>query len=141
MRVPLPDGSIRELPDGSTGADLAADIGPGLARAAMAIRALDGDRTEKRDVVAQQLQRIAVAGLGGDDLDRLSVDQRQGQIPDPAVVVGGAVALLDFLAIQDTNGQRRTGQAGADIGGEVGSGGTVGKLTDRAIGKGDAHGQ
>src|SRR4051812_38453229 len=48
MRVPLPDGSVRELPDGSTGADLAAAIGPGLARAAMAIRVLDGDRTEKR---------------------------------------------------------------------------------------------
>ena len=52
MRVPLPDGSVRELPDGSTGADLAADIGPGLARAAMAIRVLDGDRTEKRDGTA-----------------------------------------------------------------------------------------
>src|ERR687895_746668 len=51
MRVPLPDGSVRELPDGSTGADLAADIGPGLARAALAIRVLDGG-TEKRDGTA-----------------------------------------------------------------------------------------
>ena len=46
----------------------------------------------------------------------------------------------DLVAVQDTNGQRRTGEAGADIGGEVGSGGAVGKLTDRAVGKGDAHG-
>src|ERR1044071_9617784 len=52
MRAPLPDGSVRELPDGSTGADLAADIGPGLARAALAIRVLDGDKTEKRDGTA-----------------------------------------------------------------------------------------
>src|SRR4051812_1953694 len=58
MRVPLPDGSVRELPDGSTGADLAADIGPGLARAAMAIRVLDGDRTEKRDGTAYEKGRI-----------------------------------------------------------------------------------
>jgi threonyl-tRNA synthetase len=42
MQVTLPDGSQRELPDGATGADLAADIGPGLARAALAV-AVDGD--------------------------------------------------------------------------------------------------
>ena len=42
MRVTLPDGSERELPDGATGADLAASIGPGLARAALAIRVVDG---------------------------------------------------------------------------------------------------
>ena len=38
MRVTLPDGSERELEDGATGADLAASIGSGLARAALAIR-------------------------------------------------------------------------------------------------------
>jgi threonyl-tRNA synthetase len=41
MRVTLPDGSERELPDGATGADLAASIGPGLARAALAVRTDD----------------------------------------------------------------------------------------------------
>ncbi len=35
--VPLPDGTQRELPDGATGADAAAAIGAGLARAALAI--------------------------------------------------------------------------------------------------------
>src|SRR4051794_27746365 len=57
MRVTLPDGSFRELPDGATGADLAADIGPGLARAAMAIRVLDGT-PEKRDGTAYDDGRI-----------------------------------------------------------------------------------
>jgi threonyl-tRNA synthetase len=38
IRVTLPDGSERTLPAGSTGADLARAIGPGLARAALAIR-------------------------------------------------------------------------------------------------------
>jgi threonyl-tRNA synthetase len=58
MRVQLPDGSHRDLPDGATGADLAADIGPGLARAAMAIRVLNGDGTEKRDGTAYDNGRI-----------------------------------------------------------------------------------
>ena len=34
MQVTLPDGKVLELPDGATGADLAASIGAGLARAA-----------------------------------------------------------------------------------------------------------
>ena len=38
MHVILPDGSQKELPDGASGADLAAAIGPGLARAALAIK-------------------------------------------------------------------------------------------------------
>jgi threonyl-tRNA synthetase len=42
MQVTLPDGSQRELADGATGADLAADIGPGLARAALAVT-VDGE--------------------------------------------------------------------------------------------------
>jgi threonyl-tRNA synthetase len=33
----LPDGKVLELPDGATGADAAAAIGPGLARAALAV--------------------------------------------------------------------------------------------------------
>jgi threonyl-tRNA synthetase len=37
MRVTLPDGSSKELADGATGADLAAAIGAGLARAALAV--------------------------------------------------------------------------------------------------------
>jgi len=41
IRLTLPDGSVRELPAGSTGHDLARAIGPGLAKAALAIR-VDG---------------------------------------------------------------------------------------------------
>ncbi len=36
VRVTLPDGSVRELPAGSTAGDVAADIGPGLAKVAVA---------------------------------------------------------------------------------------------------------
>jgi threonyl-tRNA synthetase len=38
MNVTLPDGTELELADGATGADAAAAIGPGLARAALAVR-------------------------------------------------------------------------------------------------------
>ncbi len=37
LTVTLPDGKPLELPDGATGADAAAAIGPGLARAALAV--------------------------------------------------------------------------------------------------------
>ena len=42
LTITLPDGSTRVLPEGATGADLAADIGPGLARAALIVT-VDGD--------------------------------------------------------------------------------------------------
>ena len=38
VRVTLPDGSVREFPDGATALDVARSIGPGLARAAIAAR-------------------------------------------------------------------------------------------------------
>ena len=41
----LPDGSQRELAEGSTAADLAADIGPGLAKAAL-IATVDGEAVD-----------------------------------------------------------------------------------------------
>src|ERR671911_1881425 len=48
MRIELPDGSSKDLENGASGADLAAAIGPGLARAALAVK-VDG---ELRDLTA-----------------------------------------------------------------------------------------
>src|ERR1700712_2356150 len=42
LKISLPDGSAREMPAGSTPADVAAAIGPGLAKAALAAR-VDGE--------------------------------------------------------------------------------------------------
>ncbi|HKX79509.1 MAG TPA: threonine--tRNA ligase [Novosphingobium sp.] len=42
LKISLPDGSVREMPQGSTPADVAAAIGPGLAKAALAAR-IDGE--------------------------------------------------------------------------------------------------
>ncbi len=38
LRITLPDGSVKEVPSGTSGLELARMIGPGLARAALAIR-------------------------------------------------------------------------------------------------------
>jgi len=48
ISVRLPDGSEKQLPAGSTGADLAASIGPGLARAAVATKVGDELRDLER---------------------------------------------------------------------------------------------
>jgi threonyl-tRNA synthetase len=58
MQVTLPDGSAKDLPEGATGADLAAAIGPGLSRAALAIRVLDGDGDGRRDGSAYDAGRV-----------------------------------------------------------------------------------
>src|SRR5215208_1118266 len=42
MQIELPDGTRKDLEDGASGADLAAAIGPGLARAALAVK-VDGE--------------------------------------------------------------------------------------------------
>src|SRR3546814_2430321 len=47
FRITLPDGSVREVAPGTTPADVAAAIGPGLAKAALAAR-IDG---EVRDIM------------------------------------------------------------------------------------------
>jgi threonyl-tRNA synthetase len=53
LTITLPDGNKLELPDGATGADAAAAIGPGLARAALAVEvthAETGASPEVRDL-------------------------------------------------------------------------------------------
>jgi hypothetical protein len=53
LTVTLPDGAPLELPDGATGADAAAAIGPGLARAALAVEVSHpeaGEAAQVRDL-------------------------------------------------------------------------------------------
>jgi threonyl-tRNA synthetase len=51
ITVTLPDGKRLELPEGATGADAAAAIGPGLARAALAVEvSVGGQEGELRDL-------------------------------------------------------------------------------------------
>ena len=71
MDYRLPDGNTLNLPDGATGADAAAAIGPGLARAALAVK-VDG---EMRDLArplptggALKKLEIVTDGSGADAL-------------------------------------------------------------------------
>ena len=50
MKLTLPDKSIRELPEGSSGYDLAKDIGSGLAKAAIAL-SVDGKQQDLHDAI------------------------------------------------------------------------------------------
>ncbi len=50
-KITLPDGSVREVTPGSTPGDIAAAIGPGLAKAAIAARVDHGSGAELRDIM------------------------------------------------------------------------------------------
>ena len=50
MKITLPDNSSRELPEGSSGYDLAKDIGPGLAKSAVAVT-INGVQKDLNDVI------------------------------------------------------------------------------------------
>jgi threonyl-tRNA synthetase len=73
MHVTLPDRSRKELPDSATGADLAAAIGPGLARGALAIRVVDGDAPDKHDGTAYDAGRIHDLSAPLTDGDRVEI--------------------------------------------------------------------
>ena len=62
FKIALPDGSVREVAEGSTPADVAAAIGPGLAKAALAAR-VDG---ELRDLLVARLLTPLTRLTGGD---------------------------------------------------------------------------
>ncbi len=69
ITVKLPDGTPLELPSGASGADAAASIGPGLAKAALAIR-VDG---ELRDLSAPLPDGAEIAILTDRDPEALDL--------------------------------------------------------------------
>jgi threonyl-tRNA synthetase len=69
ISVRLPDDSVRELPDGATGADLAGGIGPRLLEAALAVR-VDG---QVRDLKAALPKDSRVAIITGKDKDAVDI--------------------------------------------------------------------
>ena len=85
VNVTLPDGTELELADGATGADAAAAIGPGLARAALAVR----QNGEVRD-----LARPLVAGAPLEIITPRSPDALDVIRHDAAHVLAAAVMEL-----------------------------------------------
>ena len=74
MKVTLPDGTALELPDGATGADAAAAIGPGLARAALAVKQNGEVRDLARPLHAGEPLEIITDRSGQDALDLIRHD-------------------------------------------------------------------
>ena len=69
LKITLPDGSVREMPAGSTPADVAAAIGPGLAKAALAAR-IDGELVDlTRPFTADAQLALVTARDEADALD------------------------------------------------------------------------
>ncbi len=97
ISVNLPDGSARQLDDGASAADLAAQIGPGLAKAAVAAK-VDGEVTDlnrplrdgaqvaivtKRDAEALDVLRHSSAHLMADAILRI--------FPQAQLTIGPAI--------------------------------------------------
>jgi threonyl-tRNA synthetase len=69
IAVRLPDDSVRQLPDGATGTQLAESIGPRLAEAALAVR-VDG---KARDLKAPLVDGEKIAIITGKDAEGLDL--------------------------------------------------------------------
>jgi threonyl-tRNA synthetase len=70
IRVTLPDGSVREVAPGTTSADIAAAIGPGLAKAALAAR-VDGELRDLARPIEHDAQLALVTAR--DEADALEL--------------------------------------------------------------------
>ena len=65
MKITLPDNSLRDLPDGSSGYDLAKDIGPGLAKSAVAIT-VNGEQKDLHDKIEGDAS-VSIITIDSDD--------------------------------------------------------------------------
>ena len=97
VKLTLPDGSIREYPGPVTGVDVAADIGPGLAKAALAIR-LDGEMRDLATEITQDSQFSIVTAKDDDALELIRHDAAhvlaqsvQELFPGTQVTIGPAI--------------------------------------------------
>jgi len=74
MRVTLPDGNVLELEAGATGHDAALAIGPGLAKAALAVKQCGEVRDLAAPLVPDEGIEIVTARSGQDALDLIRHD-------------------------------------------------------------------
>ena len=65
MNITLPDGSIRKLESGSTGLDLANSIGPGLAKAAIAVE-VNGSQKDLCDPIMEDSE-VSIITIDSDE--------------------------------------------------------------------------
>ncbi len=97
VAITLPDGSVRTYPKPITGAELAADIGPGLAKAALAIR-IDGEMKDLNMLLERDTKVAIVTKKDPDALELLRHDAAhvmaeavQELYPKTQVTIGPAI--------------------------------------------------
>ncbi len=95
--ITLPDGSVRSYEKVLTGADFAADIGPGLAKAALAIR-IDGTMCDLAHVIDADAEVSIVTNKDEDALELIRHDAAHVMAeavkelyPDTQVTIGPAI--------------------------------------------------
>ncbi|MCA0200959.1 MAG: threonine--tRNA ligase [Proteobacteria bacterium] len=97
VAITLPDGSVRTYPKPITGAELAADIGPGLAKAALALR-IDGEMKDLNTLLERDTTVAIVTKKDPDALELLRHDAAhvmaeavQELYPKTQVTIGPAI--------------------------------------------------
>ncbi|MEX2454500.1 MAG: TGS domain-containing protein, partial [Rhodospirillaceae bacterium] len=97
VNITLPDGSVRRFDGPVTGAELAADIGPGLAKAALAVK-IDGEvrdlsRTIERDSTVEIVTRKSEDALEliRHDAAHIMAEAVQELYPGTQVTIGPAI--------------------------------------------------
>lgn len=97
VAITLPDGSVREFSGSVTGAALAADIGPGLAKAALAIR-LNGELDDLKTEITEDSNVAIVTAKDEGALELLRHDAAhvmaeavQELFPDTQVTIGPVI--------------------------------------------------
>ncbi|MFN9542593.1 MAG: threonine--tRNA ligase [Alphaproteobacteria bacterium] len=73
IRITLPDGAVRTVTRGTTGADIAASIGPGLAKAALAVK-VNGDLRDLDWQIEADVRLEIVTRKSDDALDLIRHD-------------------------------------------------------------------
>ncbi|RPG43726.1 MAG: threonine--tRNA ligase [Gammaproteobacteria bacterium TMED112] len=107
MKVTLPDGSIKELPKGSTGLDLASSIGPGLAKDAVAIE-INGLQRDLSDLLEDNatVSIITIKSIEGLEIMRHTLTAQvlasalKNLYPDAKLAIGPTIEdgfYYDFL--------------------------------------------
>ncbi len=97
VQITLPDGSVRKYGGPVSGADVAADIGPGLAKAALAVR-VDGELRDLSHVMAADAELAIVTAKDDVALDLLRhsaahvmAEAVKELYPDAQVTIGPSI--------------------------------------------------
>ncbi|MDH3241145.1 MAG: threonine--tRNA ligase [Alphaproteobacteria bacterium] len=97
INITLPDGSIRAVPRGASGADIAVGIGPGLAKAALAVK-VDGAMWDLKREIEEDAAVEIVTAKSDDGIELLRHDAAHVMAeavkelyPDVQVTIGPAI--------------------------------------------------